>query len=326
MKNICRRVLFFFVIGFLVSFSSSEAETAMPSSKIKEASPDKRGKMLIIGRVSNNPKKHYPRLVPINNYVTERMKDLGITKGSVLIAKDNGEMIRYLKEGKVDWVTETPFSAFVFSEETGAEIILRRWKKGVPDYYTVFFTRKDSGINSIKDIKGKKIAFNDPGSTSSYFVPLAVLKKAGLEPVELSGPREKPPAGKTGYAFTGGDELNVTAWVHKGLAEVGAFSNLDWESNKDVPYAFRKDLKIIYRTNSFPRAVELVRKGLDPRIKKRLKEILLNAHHDPQAEEALEKYRKTARFDEFKGKTKEKLEEARRLFEFIRQDVKGRTD
>ena len=269
---------------------------------------------LVIGRVSDNPKKHYRRLKPMVDYVVSQLKDLGITRFGLLMAKNNQEMIEYLKEGKIDWVTETPFSALIFCNKTGAEIMVRRWKNGIPDYYCVIFTRDDSGIESIKDLKGKKIAFEDPGSTTGYFIPMAVLKKAGLEPIGLASPREKPPADGVGYVFAG-REINITAWVYKGLVDAGAYSNNEWENPNDCPPAFKKNLKIIHQTKLFPRAMEIIRKGVDPEIKRRIKEILLNAHKDPKADKALKTYSKTERFDEFTGKAKEQLEAAGQLLE-----------
>ena len=276
---------------------------------------------LVIGRVSDNPRKHYKTLKPILDYVVSHLKDLGITKGSVVLAKNKEEMIKLLKEGKVDWVTKGAFQAILYSREAGAEIILRRWRKGVPTYYTVIFTRKDSGINSLNDLKGKKIAFEDPGSTSAYFVPVAVLRRAGLELVELSSPREKSPADKVGYAFAGG-ELNISTWVYKGLTDAGAYHNQNWEDPKDNPDAMKKDLEIVYRSKPLPRMIEVVRGDLDPRIKRRIKEVLLKAHEDPAAQEALKSYAKTAKFDEFKGEAKKGLEEARRMLEYIGKEIK----
>ena len=43
---------------------------------------------------------------------------------------------------------------------------------------------------------------------------------------------------------------------------------------------------------------EIVRADLDPRIKARLKEILLTAADDPAAKDVLKSYEKTSKFDE----------------------------
>jgi|GEM_PF-110146 len=278
--------------------------------------PGIRKDSLVIGRVSNNPRKHYKRLKPMVDYVVSKLSDLGIKRSGVLMAKNNQEMIEYLKEGKVDWVTETPFSALLFCEQADAEIMVRRWKEGKPDYYSIFFARKDSVIDSIEDLKGRKIAFEDPGSTTGFFAPMAVLKKRGFKPVKLASPKEKPPAEGIGYVFARSD-INITTWVCKGLVDAGTYSNRDWENPDDCPPAFKKNLKIIHQTGPFPRAMEIIRKGVDPEIKKRIKEVLLNAHKDTKAKKALKAYRKTRRFDEFTEKAKEQLEAARQLLEYF---------
>ncbi|MEA3358329.1 MAG: phosphate/phosphite/phosphonate ABC transporter substrate-binding protein [Thermodesulfobacteriota bacterium] len=304
MKKVFKSRVFFLCIGLLLWCTNAGAEI--------------RKDTLIIGRVSDNPKKHYKRLKPMVDYVVSRLSDLGITRSGVLMAKNDQEMIEYLKEGKVDWVTETLFSALLFCDETDAEIMVRRWKEGRSDYCSIFFARKDSGINSINNLKGKKIAFEDPGSTTGYFVPMTVLKKTGLKPVKLASPREKPPAEGIGYVFAGRD-INITTWVHKGLVDAGVYSDIDWENSDDCPPAFKKNLRIIYKSGPFPRAMEIIRKAVDPVIKKRIKEILLNAHKDPKAKKALNAYRETKRFDELTEKAKEQLDAARQMLEYFQK-------
>jgi len=46
---------------------------------------------------------------------------------------------------------------------------------GSTGYYSFGFARKDSGITSIADAKGKKFTFGEPNSTSGYLVPAAQL-------------------------------------------------------------------------------------------------------------------------------------------------------
>ncbi len=59
-------------------------------------------------------------------------------------------------------------------------IIADEFQDGVPGYYSSeFFVRKDSGINSVKDLKGKVLAVNAIGSGVDIGLK-ATLKKAGL--------------------------------------------------------------------------------------------------------------------------------------------------
>ncbi|MDJ0810900.1 MAG: phosphate/phosphite/phosphonate ABC transporter substrate-binding protein [Desulfobacterales bacterium] len=234
---------------------------------------------------------------PIADYVVRRMGNLGIKRALVMFAKDNAMMISYLRQGKVDWITETPFSAGVFVEKGEAEIILRRWNGGVPEYHTVFFARRDSPINSLRDLKGRTIAFEDPGSTSAFLLPAATLIQHGLPLVRLTTPREKPPADMVGYIFAS-SEVNAPAWVFRGHVDAGAFSNLDWNDDGRMLPSLKKDMRIFFRTKAIDRGLELVRRDLDPAVKNRLKQILLNAHNDPSARAALKAYKMTTRFDE----------------------------
>jgi len=276
---------------------------------------------LVIGTVSINPKKHFHTLKPMANYVVSKMKDLGIKKSKVIMARDNNHMIQLLKSGEVDWVTETPFSAIAFEQQAAAELLLLKRKKGVLFYHTVFFTRKDSGINALEQLIGKSLAFEDSGSTSAYYAPASELISRQLPLFYMKQPREDPPADKIGYSFSG-SEINTASWVHIGIADVGAFSNLDWEKEESMPLKLRNNFKIIYRTKPFPRAIELVRKELPVSIKRRLKHILLNAHLDKKGKKPLYIYQKTSQFDVINADTNATLDHIRETFELVNQHLK----
>ncbi len=276
---------------------------------------------LVIGKVSEDPKKHYGNLKPIADYAVRHMGDLGVTESKVLFARDNRMMINFLNQGKVDWVTETPFSAMEFVNQTGAKILLRRWKKGVPEYRTVFFALKTSGIKSLTDLKGKTIAFEDPGSTSSFLLPSATLIQSGLQLVELATPREKPPAHMVGYVFSR-NEVNAPAWVYRGFVDAAAFSNLDWEDRDRMLDSIRDQVEIFYQTPAVPRALELVRKNLSPQIAVRLKQVLLRADSDPKAAAALKAYKKTTRFDELGTDDMERIQHIESLSEIIKAKLR----
>lgn len=213
-------------------------------------------------------------------------------------------------------VTDTPFSAVFFADEVGARMILRKWKEGVSDYSCVFIARKDSDISSLAQLQGKKIAFEDPSSTTAYFVPVALLTQAGLGLTPLSSPRATAPASQVGFAFAN-DELNITTWVHRRLVDAGAYSNRDWDEENNTPIAMKQDLRIFHESRPFPRAIELVRRDLDPKILARLTGVLLHIHMDPAAAEALEAYHHTTRFDELTDDIRIQLEGVRRIMNTI---------
>lgn len=279
-----------------------------------------RERTFVVGRVSENPKKVYPRLEKLAKYLARRLEPLGITAGGVLVAKDNREMISYLRHGDVDLVAESVLSSILYSEEAGAEILLREWRNGVPEYHSIFFAREDSGIKRLADLRGKKVAFEDRGSTSAFLWPLATLKREDLEPVELSSPREEPPSDGVGYAFAMSEE-NIVAWVALDLADAGALSNQDWDDTDSAPEALKEGLKIVHTSKAIIRALVLTRKGLRPEVKAQVKEILLNMHNEPDGVDVLRAYNRVKKYDVIEGEVAESLDEAHRVFALIRKEL-----
>ena len=268
--------------------------TAAGSAPLRAASPDD-PHVLVIGRISDNPKAHYEQLKPLLDYVVPRMADVGIREGRILMAHDAQQMRSYLRRGRVDWVTETAGTAMMLANGAGAKPLLLTERDGVSRYATVFFARRDSGIGSLADLRGRAVAFQNPYSTSAYYVPATELVDAGLKLEILLSPADRPARDTVGYLFAR-TELNIATWVHKRLVDVGVMSNLDWENPQRLPLAFRSDLKVIHETTDYPRALEMVRGDLDPKVEARLREVLLEAAADPDAREALLQFFKTTRF------------------------------
>ena len=199
------RIGFFFLVSGLFSLGQAAADGGVGTAS--RILGHKEG-VIVVGRVSEDPKKHFPRLEKMANYLADRLAPLGISTGAAFVTQSNEEMIEALRHGAVDLISETAFSAVQFSQEVGAEIMLREWKGGKAEYRTVIFARKDSAIESLVDIKGKIIAFEDRGSTSGFLLLLATLRQKAFQVVELGSPRDKPPANKIGYAFAKA-EVNI---------------------------------------------------------------------------------------------------------------------
>ena len=284
------------------------------------AAADGQRHILVLGRISDDPKIHYEQLKPLLDYVVPRMADVGIREGRVLMARDAQQMSSYLRRGQVDWVTETAGTAMLLQQRGGAQPLLLTERDGVSRYSTVFFVRRDSGLKALEDLRGRSVAFQNNASTSAYFVPAIELMRRRMSLSLLLSPMDKPSGGTVGYVFAR-SELNIGAWVHKRLVDAGTMSDIDWNNAARLPTSYRKDLEVIHITESVPRALEMVRGDLDPKVQARLREVLIEAAGDPRAREALQYFFQTTRFMPIDDETRRVLDRIRIGVAQVRADV-----
>ena len=175
------KLLLLGIMTMLVSFnfnSPSITTRSQPSDLIQNQ------QTIVLGDISENPQKKIQRFKPLADYLAINLSELNIEKGHVKIAPNINTMIQWLKSGEVNLYFDSPYPAMLANDRAGAIPILRRWKKGSAEYHSVIFSMKKSGINSLSELKGKMIAFDDRRSTSGYRLPLFELFEAGLNPIE----------------------------------------------------------------------------------------------------------------------------------------------
>lgn len=293
----------------LVAGVVARADDGVPDSSV-----------LVLGRVSDDPKQDYARLRPMLDHVVPRLASVGIREGRILMARDNQQMVSYLRRGKVDWLSETAGAAVTWQDRAGARLLLLTERGGLPTYQSVLFARRDRGIRSLADLRGRTIAFQNSASTSAYFLPAIEILGAGLPLVVLASPSDRPSNDVAGFVFAR-SELNISTWVHKGLVDAGAYSEQDWLDLDRMPEAFRRDLVVFHRSPAVPRAMEMVRGDLDPRVADALRAVLLAAPDDPTALPALRAMWNTTRYREPDAAAERALADFRRGMARVRAEV-----
>lgn len=230
--------------------------------------------VLVLGKVSDDPKSHYAEMKLLLDHVVARMHDVGIREGRVLMARDALQMTSYLRRDRVDWVSETAAGATLLQSRANAETLVLSERNGIRRYRTVYLARRDSEVKSIDDLRGRRIAFQNRTSTSAYFIPAMELLSRHV-PLEVLGSlNDQPGPDAAGFLFAR-TERNIATWVHKGLVDVGAVSNLDWSNPQHIPEFFKRDLVILHESPDVPRGVEVVRRDLDPAVRQRLHDVLV---------------------------------------------------
>lgn len=264
---------------------------------------------LVLAQVSDRPKKNFKQLAPMARFMARQLEQYGYTRGEVHLFDSADELIEAVRQGKVHWISETPYTAARLIQETDSRALLKKWKNKQRQYQTLIYTSADSGIYALEDLANRRIAFEHADSFSSFLLPLNILEKHGLSLVALETNNAPVPANKVGYVFSR-NEKNNALWVDKGIADAGALNNGDWENPDRVPPKIRDRLRIIYRSPLYPRAFELSTPALSDAAANRLMQVLLAMDTDSDAE-LLARYEKTGGFSQLEAEDRHFLEQLR---------------
>jgi phosphonate transport system substrate-binding protein len=246
-----------------------------------------------IGSVSDEPAQEIKKFQPLANYLAKKLKPEGVNEGRVIVTRTLAEMATLLREGGVDVYIDSPFPSVAVSRQSGSQPVLRRWKKGVAEYHSVIFARQDGGLSRLEDLKGKVIGFEEPFSSSGYFLPKMILVQQRLKPVLKQSVSAPVLAGEIGYVFTRDDE-NTVEWVLRKRVAAGA---VDDQSFQRLAKTNLDTLKVIHWTFSLPRHVVSYRPGLSPALAGRITEILLKMDQSEDGRKTLQEFERTTKFD-----------------------------
>src|SRR5688572_22788173 len=167
------------------------------------------GKTLVFGRVHDDPVRSIRDRQEFVDYIAKKLAPFGISSGKILVVDKMHLLGQALKEGKVDLFHDSVVPTMVLSKLAGYVPILRQWKYGEANYEGVIVVKKDSGINTLADLKGKVIAFEEPHSTSASILPRMLLEEKKLKLVQITSPGMVQP-NSVGYVYgTDGSSVNV---------------------------------------------------------------------------------------------------------------------
>ena len=256
-------------------------------------------KTLTLGIVSQIHQKeieeHFRDFV---GYVAKKLSSASAIEGRIIIAPAPPELAALLADKKVDFYMESPYPTYVINDVHGAgKLLLRRWKGGMAEYRALIFTKRNSATRHLDELRGKIIAFEDPGSTSGYFLPKFFLSRRGLKLSEKTRTEPNVSPGEVGYIFAYSQEALVDLVLENQVA-AGAFSDDDYAALDEKK---KSEIAVLAETDRLPRHLLSVRKDLATALAKRLEEILLSMNEDPEGRSILERTDATTKFDPLPG-------------------------
>ena len=209
-------------------------------------------------------------------------KEFGFEKVSLFPAADYDGVIQGLLGGTLDYAelgAAGYAKAYLANPKAVEPIFTTVQTDGSMGYYSIMVARKDSGMTKVTDIKGKKLGFADPDSTSGYLIPTVTLPAAiGNVPV-------KQYVGSTGF---GGGHENLVLEVLKGNFDAGTTFGSGVGNFKDgyTSGNLRKmvekgilnmdDLVELWKSPLIPNGPIVVRSSITPDMKKKITAFMMD--------------------------------------------------
>ena len=152
------------------------------------------------------------------------------------------EMTKSLAEHRID-VAYLGGVGFTRAEQYGYDAAVVLQRNGSRLQRGLIFTRADTAITRLQELKGKKVAFVEEGSTTGWDCPLATLYAAGIRPKDIT------------WSFLGGHDAVVKAVLLDRTFDAGAC----YEAAIDATLPDRPDLTkpvvVLARTSAVPNGV-----------------------------------------------------------------------
>ena len=236
---------------------------------------------------TNNDGSMQAKAKPFAEYLTEKLgRPVNVT-----LATDYSTIVEAMASGKVD-IGIMPPAAYLQAREQKAATAILTSQLGAfdaetglpiegqlsPTFKAEILVRKDSGLNTLEDLKGKNIVTLQPNSASGYIYPVAEMRNAGIDPITESNLTIVNDIPSEITAVLNGQQ--DAAFVFEGARVVfgGKFEGYD----------LFEDLKVLYLSEgNIPNDAIAVNTEMDADLRSKIKEVFLNMANDEAGLEAM---------------------------------------
>jgi len=187
---------------------------------------------------------------------------------------DYDGVIQGLLGGTIDmaWLGASAYAKIFLTDPEAVEPVMVKTNLDKSfGYYSIGFARKDRGITSLEDMKGKVFAFGDPNSTSGYLIPaieipaqIAASMQSGdyFGEVKFVGGHEQ-----TIVAVANGDVDAGVTWADGMGAWEDGYNSGALRKAADAGLVDMNQMVEIWRSAPIPEGPIVLRKALPERVK-----------------------------------------------------------
>lgn len=175
---------------------------------------------IILTHIAVSPTAILEGCKPFAKYVSDRLN----VDFQVEIVPDVEYMLNGLKNNTIQMGYVSNLDYVKIKKSRAVTPFAKVVKGGTSTYNAILLVRKDSGINSLGDLKGKKFAYSSKNSSHGYLYPYLLIKNAFHIPLEkFFGSiitTKKDPDGILSVLYRRADAVSASSQTYAILAEL----------------------------------------------------------------------------------------------------------
>lgn len=256
-----KRIAQFFLFAALLALQACKGETGKPVGS--NLPPIRFGYM-----ICDSAELSQARFAPFSAYLAEKTG-----RKVEMVLKNTFDFESLIKNNEIDFFHVNSAVAVLLKEKYKAEFMTVdvQGKNGYKATGAII-ARKDSGIKTIEDMKGKTMVFGPSLAPFAYMAQLAMLTEKGFD-IEKDLKR---------YDFPHGSLVHdkVIYGVEYGKYDVGAAPRIDLDRLAASNIIDLDDYTVIAESEPMPYCTIGAASHVDPALRQQVKEIILNLKKD----------------------------------------------
>jgi phosphonate transport system substrate-binding protein len=198
---------------------------------------------ILLGAVAYDPK-----VVTIWEGIRDYFNEAGAPLDFALFSNYERQ-VESLLAGHIEIAWNTPLAHVRVRQRTAGSSLSLGMRDSDRDFTSKIVVRSDSGIRSLEDLHGKRLAVGSRDSTQARILPLHFLKQEG---VDLGRVRIIPFDTDLGkHGDTGTSELDVLRALAEGRADAGAVGDLVWVQQQAAGHIDPARIELLYTSPGF---------------------------------------------------------------------------
>lgn len=264
------------------SSGGEESEGSADSSGSGEGSSEEMEELRVQFVPSQDADSLEAKAKPLEELLGE---ELGIPV-EVSVSTDYNSIVEAMNSDQVD-VGFLPPTAYVLAhEQEAADVLLQAQRYGVNDdgsetdelvdyYLSQFVVMEDSGMESIEDLEGKRIAYQNTTSSAGFVWPAAEMMDAGLEPLEDVEP----------VTVTGHDQA-IVSLLNDDVDAAVTFQDARNTVVEDYDSVF-EDTRILEFTEKIPNDTVSIRPEIEGEMRQEIADAFISLGENEESQEII---------------------------------------